>query len=65
MNSEYFWWLAALAFVAAGGIVAVLSWRPAPDDEPDDLPAEVDASSRVLLASPADTDPEGPATAIR
>jgi len=36
MNSEYFWWLAALALVAAGGIVAVLSWRPAPDDGWDD-----------------------------
>ena len=36
MNSEYFWWLAALALVAAGGIVAVLSWRPAPDDGSDD-----------------------------
>jgi hypothetical protein len=36
MNSEYFWWLAALAVVAAGGLVAVISWRPATDDEADD-----------------------------
>ena len=36
MNSEYFWWLAALALVAAGGVVALLSWRPPIDDGPDD-----------------------------
>jgi hypothetical protein len=36
MNSEYFWWLAALALVAGGGLVAVISWRPSADDGVDD-----------------------------
>ena len=27
MNTEYFWWLAALVGVAAGGLVLVLGWR--------------------------------------
>ena len=27
MNSEYFWWLAILVGVAAGGLVVVLGWR--------------------------------------
>jgi hypothetical protein len=36
VNSEYFWWLAALALVAAGGIVALQSWQPASDDGQDD-----------------------------
>jgi hypothetical protein len=43
MNSEYFWWLAVLALVAAGGVVAVLSWRPSPDggwDDDEDDPAD-------------------------
>jgi len=36
VNSEYFWWLAALALVATGGLVAVISWRPTADDGVDD-----------------------------
>jgi hypothetical protein len=47
MNTEYFWWLAALVAVAAGGLVVVLGWRDrggldalAPrDDEPETAPA--------------------------
>ncbi len=27
LNSEYFWWLAVLVLVAAGGVVAVIGWR--------------------------------------
>jgi hypothetical protein len=27
MNTEYFWWLAILVGVAAGGLVVVLGWR--------------------------------------
>jgi hypothetical protein len=47
MNTEYFWWLAALVAVAAGGLVVVLGWRDrggldalAPrHDEPETAPA--------------------------
>jgi hypothetical protein len=47
MNTEYFWWLAALVGVAAGGLVVVLGWRDrggldalAPrEDEPEPAPA--------------------------
>jgi hypothetical protein len=35
VNSEYFWWLAALALVAAGGLLAVVSWRPSADEQAD------------------------------
>jgi hypothetical protein len=27
VNTEYFWWLAILVGVAAGGLVVVLGWR--------------------------------------
>jgi hypothetical protein len=47
MNTEYFWWLAALVAVAAGGLVVVLGWRDrggldalaAREDEPETVPA--------------------------
>ena len=45
MNTEYFWWLAVLVGVAAGGLVVVLGWRDrggldalAPTDDPRETP---------------------------
>lgn len=46
MNTEYFWWLAVLVGVAAGGLVVVLGWYDrggldalgAKDSRPDDEP---------------------------
>ena len=54
MNSEYFWWLAALALVAAGGVVAVLSWRPAAQDAEDALDADDGTGVDTWPAGPAD-----------
>ncbi len=51
MNTEYFWWLALLVGVAAGGLVVVIGWRDR---------GGLDALAARREASPPTT--EGPTT---
>ncbi len=55
MNTEYFWWLAALVALAAGGLVAVLGWR---DRGGLDALAAADAEDEEAVDAAVDAAPD-------